>query len=124
MVHSTGHESRLDRFTGKDAHFGSDDYSREELVAEIGAAALLHRIGLESPASFKNSVAYCQSWSRALRNDPKLFTTACARAEKAVRWILEGAPDPENEEPKAKTEPKREPAPVAACGIPGQLTLF
>ena len=117
MIHSTGHASRLDRFTGKDAHFGSDDYSREELVAEIGAAALLHRIGLETPATFRNSVAYVDSWSRALRADSKLFTTACARAEKAVRWIL-------GEKPDERPEPAPEPAPaVVAEPGPEQMTL-
>lgn len=117
MIHSTGHASRLDRFTGKDAHFGSDDYSREELVAEIGAAALLHRIGLETPATFKNSAAYVDSWSKALRADSKLFTTACARAEKAVRWIL-------GEKPEEKPEPAPEPAPaVVAVPGPEQMTL-
>ena len=117
MIHSTGHASRLDRFTGKDAHFGSEDYSREELVAEIGAAALLHRIGLETPETFRNSAAYVDSWSKALRADSKLFTTACARAEKAVRWIL-------GEKPEEKPEPAPEPAPaVVAVPGPEQMTL-
>lgn len=117
MIHSTGHASRLDRFTGKDAHFGSEDYSREELVAEIGAAALLHRIGLETPTTFRNSAAYVDSWSKALRADSKLFTTACARAEKAVRWIL-------GEKPEERPEPAPEPAPaVVAVPGPEQMTL-
>ena len=89
MVHSTGHASRLNRFRPED-HFGSDGYSKEELVAEIGAAALLHRIGLETPESFRDSASYIQGWSESLRKDPRLFVTACSRAEKAVNWILNG----------------------------------
>lgn len=93
MTHSTGHASRLARFdaSGAVAAFGSDDYSREELIAEIGAACLVNRCGLETPDTFLNSAAYLQSWSRALKADPMLFITAATRAEKAVNYILDGA---------------------------------
>lgn len=91
MTHSTGHISRFDRFSGKGSHsFGSENYSREELVAELGASALVNFLGLETDASFKNSIAYIQSWSRALRDDPKLIVTASGKAEKAVNYILSG----------------------------------
>lgn len=65
LTHSTGHSSRLDRISRR-AFFGNEDYSREELVAEIGAAALLNHCGIETADSFKNSAAYIQSWLRAL----------------------------------------------------------
>lgn len=90
MVHSTGHASRLDRLT-KTAHFGNEEYSKEELVAEIGSAALMAHIGIENPRTFKNSVAYVQSWLRALRNDNKLIVSASSKADKAVEFILNGA---------------------------------
>ena len=60
MTHSTGHAKRLDRLE-KTAFFGSDAYSKEELIAEIGAAALVNRCGLETTKSFRNSAAYIQS---------------------------------------------------------------
>ena len=56
MVHSTGHMKRLNRLDAT-AFFGSDAYSKEELVAEIGAAALVNRAGLETSNSFTNSAA-------------------------------------------------------------------
>ena len=88
-VHSTGHKSRLDRFTdGNAAAFGSETYSKEELVAEIGAACLLHDLGISTERSLKNSAAYCQSWLRALKNDKRMIVGAAARAEKAVKMIL------------------------------------
>lgn len=91
MTHSTGHITRFDRFSGKGSHaFGSENYSREELVAELGASALVNFLGLETKGSFKNSVAYIQSWSKALRDDPKLIVTASGKAEKAVNYILSG----------------------------------
>lgn len=89
-VHSTGHKKRLNRFTasGKSAAFGGEEYSKEELVAEIGAACLVHHHGLETPDSFRNSAAYIQGWLRALQNDQRLIVSASARAEKAVKLIL------------------------------------
>ena len=86
LTHSTGHSSRLDRISRR-AFFGNEDYSREELVAEIGAAALLNHCGIETADSFKNSAAYIQSWLRALRNDKKLIVRAAGAAAKAFELI-------------------------------------
>lgn len=47
--------------------FGDKDYSREELVAEIGSAMLCNRIGIENEKAFRNSAAYIQSWLKALK---------------------------------------------------------
>ena len=89
LTHSTGHSSRLDRFSGAGSHaFGSDNYSKEELVAEIGASCLNAIAGVETPATFKNSVAYIQNWSERFKRDPKLIVSASAKAERAVGYIL------------------------------------
>lgn len=87
LTHSTGHESRLNRLT-KLAAFGSEEYSKEELVAEIGAAALNTRCGLETADSFRNSAAYVQSWVKALKNDKRMIVSAAGKAEKAVNMII------------------------------------
>lgn len=87
LTHSTGHISRLNRL--EKTTFGSEAYSKEELVAEIGAASLMNEMGFETDESFKNSVAYVQSWLKALRNDKKMIISAAGKAEKAVRMILE-----------------------------------
>lgn len=86
LTHSTGHSSRLNRLTGK-AFFGNEEYSKEELVAEIGAAALLNHCGIETASSFRNSTAYIQSWLRALRNDKRLIVSASGAAAKAFDLI-------------------------------------
>ena len=89
LVHSTGHETRLNRLSkGQNAAFGSEVYSKEELVAEIGSACMLNTIGIETPETFKNSSAYIQSWLRALKNDVRLIVSAAGKAEKAVKFIL------------------------------------
>ena len=90
MVHSTGHRDRLGRLdaTQKLASFGSEDYSKEELIAEIGSAFLMNHIGIESPKTFKNSAAYIQSWLKVLRNDNRFIVSASSKAEKAMKYIL------------------------------------
>ena len=89
MVHSTGHMKRLNRLDAP-AHFGSEDYSKEELIAEIGSSALVHHCGLETKSSFRNSTAYIQNWLSVLKNDKRFIVSAAGKAEKAVNFILEG----------------------------------
>lgn len=87
ILHSTGHATRLDRLDHI-AAFGSEDYSKEELIAEIGAAALVNQAGLETASSFRNSAAYIQNWLSVLRNDKRFIVSAAGKAEKAVNLIL------------------------------------
>lgn len=94
MVHSTMKKNRCDRKDSKGA-FGSEKYSKEELVAEIGAVFLCDYVGIEGV--FDNSAAYLQGWLKALENDATLIVSAASKAEKAVNFILrkgeEGGPD-------------------------------
>ena len=89
MVHSTGHMKRLARLDST-ANFGGEEYSKEELVAEIGSAALVNHAGLETAKSFRNSAAYCQNWLQALKNDKRFIVSAASKADKAVNYILTG----------------------------------
>ena len=90
LGHSTGHKTRLNRFTGSaaSAAFGSADYSREELVAETTAATIINALDMEEGNTFRNSAAYVKGWSEALRKDPMTFVTAATRAQAAVDLIL------------------------------------
>lgn len=88
LVHATGHSSRLDR--GLDvnlAPFGSPDYSKEELVAEMGAAFLAAAAGI-SQATIGQSAAYIDGWRKKLSTDPKLVVHAAGAAQRAADWIL------------------------------------
>ena len=69
------------------AFFGNEEYSKEELVAEIGAAALMNYVGIETRKSLRNSAAYIQSWLRALKNDKRLIVSASGAASKAFDLI-------------------------------------
>ena len=86
-THSTMKQSRCNR-PQQFASFGGGDYSKEELVAEIGSASLLNMLGIETAKSFKNSTAYIQSWLQVLRNDNKFIVSASSKAEKAIKYIL------------------------------------
>lgn len=90
-AHSTMKENRCNRAEdrkGKNVAFGSQDYSKEELVAEISSATILNIIGIETKGSFTNSAAYIQNWLSVLRNDVKFIVSASSKAEKAVNYIL------------------------------------
>ena len=89
LVHSTGHPGRLNRQTIKDlAPFGSPNYSREELIAEMGAAFLCGVAGIEN-ATIENSAAYIKGWLRALEDDSRLVVLAASQAQKAAEYILD-----------------------------------
>lgn len=87
-IHSTGHTSRLNRLD-KTANFGSDNYSKEELVAELGALYLEAITGIQTAIDdFKNSQAYINGWISKLKSDPKLIMSASTKAHEAVDLIL------------------------------------
>jgi antirestriction protein ArdC len=89
MTHSTGHEKRLKRFNSQDFHspFGCEDYSKEELIAELGSAYLCAEAGIDN-SELENSAAYIQSWLKALKNDKRLIISAGSHAARAARYIL------------------------------------
>lgn len=87
--HSTLKASRCDREAeNRNAYSGSSEYSKEELIAEICSAAVLHELGIETPDTFINSAAYIQNWISVLKNDKRFIVSASGKAEKAARYIL------------------------------------
>lgn len=98
LTHSTGHPSRVGR-EGIMEHnpFGSEEYSKEELVAEMGAAMLCGVAGIES-RTLDNSASYLQSWINRLRSDSRLIVSAASQAQKGADYILaRTAADPESD---------------------------
>lgn len=88
LTHSTGHPTRLNRKgIATCTTFGSPEYSREELVAEMGAAMLSTFCNIEH-ATLNNSAAYIQGWLKALKKDTKAVLVAGAQAHKAMEHIL------------------------------------
>jgi antirestriction protein ArdC len=86
LIHSTGHESRLNRAFG--TRFGDDLYSKEELVAEMGAAFLCAIAGIANENTERNTTAYIQNWISKLEEDNRLVVHAASNAQRAVDSIL------------------------------------
>jgi antirestriction protein ArdC len=88
LGHSTGHPSRLNRDTLETpAPFGSEVYSKEELVAEFASAFLCAEAGIDS--TLHNSAAYIKGWMAKIQQDPKLVITAASKGQKAADYILD-----------------------------------
>ena len=99
LTHSTGHTSRLNRGEiSKTSLFGSHDYSKEELVAEMGSAFLCGHCGIE-PAVIENQAAYIQNWLKKLQSNKKWLVYAAAKAQKAADFILGVEHEKENSLP-------------------------
>ena len=100
LAHSTGHPRRLAREGYQTAaRFGSERYSREELVAEFAAAFLGSEAGID-PSRVEQSAAYIASWLKTLEDDRRLAVVAAGQAQRAADHILgrsPGAPDTSTE---------------------------
>lgn len=83
-VHATRHPDRLGRSSGV---FGSPEYAREELIAEIGSAYLCAHLGIDG---FLQHPEYVNNWIKALENDKREIFIAAGRAQKACDFILKG----------------------------------
>lgn len=97
-VHSTGAKKRLNRQLVNVAGYGSADYGKEELVADMGANILCGMFGLFNDHEERNTIAYCKGWADAFGKDPKMIISATSRAQKAVDYIMQytekgGEPD-------------------------------
>jgi len=89
LTHSTGHKDRLNRDGITDGHFfGSEEYSKEELVAEMGASFLCNISGIDNIAVTKNNAGYIQGWLKRLKEDKRLIIQASSKAQKSTDYIL------------------------------------
>lgn len=89
MAHSTGHESRLVRDgIVKIDQFGSDQYAKEELVAELTSALIGNAMGFDSRIR-ENNIAYLQNWIGSLKKDPKFLKSVMSDVNKSSKMVLE-----------------------------------
>ncbi len=89
MAHSTGHESRLCRDgIVKIDQFGSDQYAKEELVAELTSALIGNAMGFDSRIR-ENNIAYLQNWIGSLKKDPKFLKSVMSDVNKSSKMVLE-----------------------------------
>ena len=109
LIHSTGHESRLNRTLS--TTFGAEPYCKEELIAEVGSSFLCAIAGITNERTEQNSTAYIQNWIETLKGDSRLVVTAASAAQKAADAILGKAFEDEGEE-STEGEGEEDSAPV------------
>ncbi|HMS56825.1 MAG TPA: zincin-like metallopeptidase domain-containing protein [Fimbriimonadaceae bacterium] len=87
LAHATGHESRLNRpgVTGQ-VQFGSGEYSKEELVAELTSAFCCAASRLDTSVT-ESAASYISGWLELIQSDPKAMVIAAAQAQKAADYI-------------------------------------
>lgn len=90
LGHATGHASRLCRpeVAQATSSFGSESYSREELVAEMTAGFVCGSLGLATEELLRNQTAYIASWLEVLRSDRRMLIKAAGEAQRAADYIL------------------------------------
>ena len=84
MTHSTGAENQLGRL--KPTSFGSKEYAREELVAELSAALVAQRYGMTKNLK-EDSASYLKSWLSSLKESPEFIKTTLVDVKKASGMI-------------------------------------
>lgn len=90
LIHSTGHNQRLDRFKDNDKKFkdnAQQSYAFEELIAECGSIMLCQKFNLEKTIRVDHAL-YIKSWIAALKNDVKFLTSSLTRAYKATDYLI------------------------------------
>ncbi|WP_282243662.1 zincin-like metallopeptidase domain-containing protein [Stenotrophomonas sp. PS02300] len=86
LAHWTGAKHRLDR--DQTGRFGSQDYAKEELVAELSSLFISERLGISLGKEHEEQhAAYLQSWMKALADDPKTLFRAASQAEKVMTFL-------------------------------------
>jgi antirestriction protein ArdC len=101
MIHSTGHQSRLNREGIVELKgFGGETYSKEEVIAELGNAFLCAEAGIENK-TLKNNSAYIKHWLGNMRKDNSFIFRVVAQSQKAVSWIM-GQANPETKDLNTK----------------------
>jgi antirestriction protein ArdC len=93
IAHSTGHSSRLNRKEGMESHFGTQEYAKEELRAEMASLFIHADIGLEVTEEemkehTEQHAAYVQHWLKSLKEDYKEFYRATRDASKIADYVL------------------------------------
>jgi len=110
LTHWTGSEKRMARFEKTEVNlFGSESYSKEELVAEMGAAFLCSEMGIDNTETTENTVAYIQSWMKRLKEDNTLLISAASKAKKAAAWMKGEKTDYSTDESGVEAEKEAEP---------------
>lgn len=86
LAHSTAASHRFNRSIRNT--YGDEQYSKEELIAEITSCLIMGHCGIQTPLTEKNSVAYLRGWLKTLQDNVTLIVSASSQAQKAADYIL------------------------------------
>ena len=88
VIHATGHQKRVGRKeVYQNPKFGTEMYSMEELVAEMGSCYLKSHVGIPIE-ELDNSAAYVANWLQVLKGDKRFIVIASSKAQRAVEYVL------------------------------------
>lgn len=86
--HSTGHEKRLNR--NLEGGFGSSEYAKEELRAEIASMFIEQEFGIKvDESAVRNNSAYLQAWKEEIKEDPNALFKAIIDADRIAKYLVE-----------------------------------
>lgn len=103
LAHSSGHESRLNRNLKN--YYGTEEYAKEELRAEISSSFLMQKFNLEEDTRhLNNHKSYVQNWLQILKNDPQELFTAITESNQIVDYLEENSIDKEKNNTVEKFE--------------------
>lgn len=99
LAHELGHwigftldrENAGDKKVDCSQYFQAENYSKEELVAEMFSNYFLSYVGIDSSAVFENSISYLQNWLEKLGRNEKWLVQAMGIAQKRFDWLLDRA---------------------------------
>jgi antirestriction protein ArdC len=87
LIHSTGHEKRLNRKTLTDPNTNRKSYATEELITELAAVNLTHELKISTVEKLQNSAAYLESWVKTLKADKKILFKLLTQSNKAIKYL-------------------------------------
>ena len=87
LIHSTGHQKRINRKTLTDPNTNRKSYATEELITELAAVNLTHELKISTIDKIQNSAAYLESWVKTLKADKKILFKLLTQSNKAIKYL-------------------------------------
>tara|TARA_R100000781_G_scaffold77951_1_gene48290 strand:- start:2236 stop:3198 length:963 start_codon:yes stop_codon:yes gene_type:complete len=87
LIHSTGHQKRINRKTLTDPNTNRKSYATEELITELAAVNLTHELKISTIDKIQNSAAYLESWIKTLKADKKILFKLLTQSNKAIKYL-------------------------------------
>ena len=87
LIHSTGHQKRINRKTLTDPNTNRTSYATEELITELAAVNLTHELKISTVDKLQNSAAYLESWVKTLKADKKILFKLLKQSTESIKYL-------------------------------------